>query len=118
APDVPVSRVDVLTPGERRTLLELGQGSPASAGIGLVPELFAARAAAEPDLTALVCGDVAMSFGELSGRVNRVARWLVAAGVGPGDPVAVVLPRSVDSVVALLGVLSAGAMYVPVDLSY
>jgi amino acid adenylation domain-containing protein len=118
APEVPVSRVDVLAPGERRALLELGQGSPAVAGTGLVPELFAARAAAEPDLTALVCGTVAMSFGGLAARVNRLARWLIAAGVGPGDPVAVALPRSADSVVALLGVLTAGAMYVPVDLSY
>jgi len=118
APDVPVGRVDVLAPGERRTLLELGQGTPASAGMGLVPELFTTRAAEEPDLRALVCGTVAMSFGELSGRANRVARWLIAAGVGPGDPVAVILPRSADSIVALLGVLAAGAMYVPVDLSY
>ncbi len=117
APDVPVSRVDVLAPGERQALLELGEG-PAAAGTGLVPELFAARAAVEPDLSALVCGTGALSFGELSGRANRVARWLIAAGVGPGDPVAVVLPRSADSVVALLGVLTAGAMYVPVDLSY
>jgi nonribosomal peptide synthetase DhbF len=118
APDVPVSQVDVLAPGERRTLLELGQGAPASAGMDLVSALFTTRAAAEPELRALVCGPVAMSFGELSGRANRVARWLIAAGVGPGDPVAVVLPRSADSIVALLGVLAAGAMYVPVDLSY
>jgi nonribosomal peptide synthetase DhbF len=118
APDVPVSRMELLAPGERRMLLALGQGSPASAGTDLVPDLFAARAAAAPEETALVCGTVAMSFGELSGRANRVARWLIAAGVGPGDPVAVVLPRSADSVVALLGVLAAGAMYVPVDLSY
>jgi nonribosomal peptide synthetase DhbF len=117
-PDVPVSLVDVLAPGERTALLELGQGSPAIAGTGLVPELFATRAAEEPELTALVCGAVTMSFGELAGRVHRVARWLIVAGVGPGDPVAVVLPRSADSVVALLGVLAAGAMYVPVDLSY
>jgi amino acid adenylation domain-containing protein len=84
----------------------------------LVPELFAARAAAEPDLRALVCGDVAMTFGDLAARVNRVARWLIGAGVGPGDPVAVMLPRSADSMVALLGVVTAGAMYVPVDVSY
>jgi amino acid adenylation domain-containing protein len=118
APDVPVSQVEVVAPQESRALLELGQGASASAGMGLVPELFTTRAAVEPDLRALVCGTVAMSFGEVSGRANRVARWLIAAGVGPGDPVAVVLPRSADSVVALLGVLAAGAMYVPVDLSY
>ncbi len=118
APAEPVSRVDVLAPGERLALLDLGAGAPVDVRPELLPELFAARAAAEPDATALVCGTVTMSFGELAGRVNRVARWLVAAGVGPGDLVAVVLPRSADSVVALLGVLAAGAVYVPVDVSH
>src|SRR5262249_28188581 len=80
APDVPVSRVTVLSAGERRALLELGEGSPAAAGLGQVPEVFAARAAADAGLTALVCGDVALSFAELSGRVNRLARWLIAVG--------------------------------------
>ena len=118
APDVPVSRVAVLAAEEQRALLELGRGLPAVTGPALVPDLFAARAAAEPELTALVCGDVVLSFGELAGRVNQLARWLIAAGAGPGDPVAVALPRSADSIVALLGVLTAGAMYVPVDASY
>jgi amino acid adenylation domain-containing protein len=117
-PDVPVSRVEVLAAGERRALLELGQGTPAVAGAELVPDLFAARAAAAPALTALVCGAETLSFGELAGRVDRLASWLIAAGAGPGDPVAVLLPRSADSVVAMLAVLAAGAMYVPVDLSY
>ncbi|KAB2343702.1 non-ribosomal peptide synthetase [Actinomadura rudentiformis] len=119
APDVAVSRMETLTAEERRTLLELGQGAPAAAGPDLIPELFAARAAAvEPGLTAVVCGDAEMSFGELARRVNRLARWLIAAGAGPGDPVVVALPRSADSMAAMLGVLAAGAMYVPVDLSY
>ncbi|GAA2581767.1 amino acid adenylation domain-containing protein [Actinomadura fulvescens] len=118
APDVPVSRLDVLTAEERRALLDLGQGEPATTGPELVPELFQARATAEPELTALVCGDAELSFAELAGRVNRLARWLIAAGSGPGDPVAVLLPRSADSIVALLAVLTAGAMYVPVDLTY
>jgi amino acid adenylation domain-containing protein len=118
APDTPVCRLEVLAAQERRTLVELGRGSPAVAGAALVPELFRARAAAEPELTALVCGATAMSFGELAGRVNRVARWLIAAGAGPDTPVAVLLPRSADSVAAMLGVLAAGAIYVPVDVSY
>ncbi|MBO2449476.1 amino acid adenylation domain-containing protein [Actinomadura barringtoniae] len=118
APEAPVSRVQVLAPEERHALLELGRTRPAAAGPELLPDLFAARAAAKPELTALVCGDVELSFGELAGRVNRLARWLIATGVGPGDPVAVLLPRSADAVVAMLAVLTAGAMYVPVDASY
>jgi nonribosomal peptide synthetase DhbF len=117
-PDVMVSQVLVLAPRQRQALLDLGRGEHVAAELELIPEVFAARAAAEPDVTALVCGDEAVSFGDLAGRVNRLARWLIAAGVGPGDPVAVLLPRSADSVVAMLGALTAGAMYVPVDMSY
>jgi hypothetical protein len=118
APDVPVGRLEVLGAGERRALLELGEGSPVVAGEVLVPELLAARVAGSGELPALAGGGVVMSFGELGGRVSRLARWLIAAGAGPEVPVAVLLPRSADSVVALLAVLTAGAMYVPVDLSY
>jgi amino acid adenylation domain-containing protein len=117
APDGPVSRVPVLAAGERAALLALGDGGPVVAR-ATVPELFAARAAAGPGLTAVVCGGTRVSFGELAGRVNRLARWLIAAGAGAGDPVAVLVPRSADSVAAMLGVLAAGAMYVPVDVSY
>ena len=112
APDMPVSRVEVLRAEDRRAVLELGEGSAVEADAVSVPELFAARAAATPESAALVCGDVSLSYRELSSRVNRLAHRLVAAGVGPEDPVAVLLPRSADSVVALLGVLAAGAMYV------
>jgi amino acid adenylation domain-containing protein len=117
APDVAVSRVGVLGAGERGVLLGLGEGGAVVAG-ALVPELLAARVAGEPGVTAVVCGGLGLSFGELGGRVNRVARWLIGAGAGAGDRVVVVVPRSAESVVAMLGVLAAGAVYVPVDVSY
>ncbi|MFG2043082.1 amino acid adenylation domain-containing protein [Dactylosporangium sp. NPDC048998] len=118
-PDVLVSRVQVLAPAQRGALLELGRGEPVTGEPPpLLPELFAARAAADPAVPALVFGDSTLSFGDLAARVNRLARWLIDAGVEPGDPVAVFLPRSADAVVALLGVVAAGAMYVPVDVSY
>jgi amino acid adenylation domain-containing protein len=66
----------------------------------------------------VVFGDEVVSFGELNRRANRVARRLVAAGAGPERLVAVALPRSAESVVALLGVLKSGAAFVPVDLGY
>ncbi|WP_147474382.1 AMP-binding protein, partial [Streptomyces sp. ZS0098] len=64
---------------------------------------------------AVCCAGEVLSFGELEERANRLAWGLRDAGVGPGDMVGVLLPRSVDLVVALLGVLKSGAGYVPMD---
>ncbi|MEU7581748.1 amino acid adenylation domain-containing protein [Streptomyces sp. NPDC041068] len=83
-----------------------------------VPTAFAAMAAADPARTALVCGDVRLTAGELAGRVHRVARALRARGIGTEDIVALALPRSADSVVALLAVMDAGAAFQPLDAAH
>ncbi|MGW4070515.1 amino acid adenylation domain-containing protein [Nocardia grenadensis] len=86
--------------------------------IALAPALplhrrFFDRAATDPDRTALVAGDTTMSYGELSARARRMARLLRDKGIGRGDSVAITLPKGVDQIVAVLGVLAAGATYVP-----
>ncbi len=78
-------------------------------------ELFEEQVVRGGDRVAVVCGEESVSYAELNARANRVARWLLGRGVGVEDRVAVSLPRSVDLVVALLGVVKAGAVYVPVD---
>ncbi|WP_157106350.1 non-ribosomal peptide synthetase, partial [Nocardia sienata] len=70
------------------------------------------------EATAVVFGDSALSYGELAARVNRLARYLIARGVGPESLVAVAVPRSTELIVALLAVLEAGGGYLPVDVSY
>ncbi|MCD7438237.1 amino acid adenylation domain-containing protein [Streptomyces lincolnensis] len=76
---------------------------------------FFERAAAEPDSPALLWGeDGEMSRGELRERALRVAAALAARGVEPGDTVAVSLPKGPEQICAVLGVLAAGAAYVPV----
>ncbi|MEV4259461.1 AMP-binding protein, partial [Spirillospora sp. NPDC049652] len=85
---------------------------------GTVVDLFEARAARTPDDVALVSGDLSLTYAELNARANRLAHELIARGVGAEDRVALVLPRTPEIVVAILGVLKAGAAYVPVDPEY
>ncbi|GAA1085249.1 non-ribosomal peptide synthetase [Nocardiopsis metallicus] len=80
-----------------------------------VPELLSRAATAEPDATALVHGDTHLTRAGFADRVDRLAQLLREATVGPGDVVALALPRSVELVVALFAVLRAGAAYVPLD---
>ncbi|MEV8015621.1 non-ribosomal peptide synthase/polyketide synthase [Streptomyces sp. NPDC086554] len=84
-----------------------------------VPALFEARAAGSPDAPAVVDDTgTGMSYGELNRRANRLARMLIARGIGPEDTVALMLPRSAELVVAVIAVLKAGAAYLPVDPAY
>nr|WP_235947194.1 salicylate synthase [Candidatus Frankia alpina] len=94
-------------------------GGPASTR--LLHEGFFALAERRPDAPALLWGAGAepagsLSYGELAARARAVAGRLVARGVRPGDLVAVSLPKGPEQVVALLGVLAAGAAYVPVGV--
>ena len=77
--------------------------------------MIAEQVRATPDALALVYGDTQLSYGELDARANQLAHWLQAQGVGPDVPVAVCAERSVELVVALLGVIKAGGAYLPLD---
>ncbi len=80
--------------------------------------LFAAQAAATPDSVAVDDGARALSYGELGRRAHRLAHRLAAFGVGPEVRVGLCLERSLDWLVAALGILGAGGAYVPLDPSY
>ncbi|WP_217179078.1 non-ribosomal peptide synthetase [Streptomyces sp. AC495_CC817] len=88
--------------------------SSKSPGEGL-HDVFAAWAAAQPRRTALIAGNTQVSYGELDTRAERWADRLAAAGVAPGHLVPILMPRSVDLVVALLAVLKCGAAYALLD---
>ncbi|WP_062349702.1 non-ribosomal peptide synthetase [Herbidospora yilanensis] len=81
-------------------------------------DLFEAHAEASPGRVAVVCGDRTLTYGDLDAAARGVARRLADAGVGPGDLVALYVDRSAEMVVALLGVLKAGAAYLPLDPGY
>lgn len=98
---------------ERQQLLfEWGSGGRLGRG-PLLPEAIAAWAAAAADRIALVEGEDRLSFGALQGRATDLARKLLAAGCGPEEPVGVEAARTAELVVSILGVLQAGAAFVP-----
>ncbi|MDP9649651.1 amino acid adenylation domain-containing protein [Paraburkholderia caledonica] len=76
---------------------------------------FAARAAAAPDATAVVCDTRALSYGELNAASNRLARHLRTIGVAPGGRVVLAVPRGVELAIAILAILKAGGAYVPIE---
>ncbi|MET3717902.1 amino acid adenylation domain-containing protein [Pseudomonas sp. PvP001] len=80
-----------------------------------LPALIADQVRATPDALALVHGDTRLSYAELDARANQLAHWLQGQGVGPDVPVAVCAERSVELMVALLGVIKAGGAYLPLD---
>ncbi|KJS52490.1 hypothetical protein VM98_31085 [Streptomyces rubellomurinus subsp. indigoferus] len=91
-----------------------GDREEAPTGLRLV-EAFERQAARTPHATAVVAGDTRLTYRELNTRANRLARLLVEHGAAPERFVAVAVPRSADTVVALLAVRKAGAAYLPVD---
>ncbi|MGQ4335833.1 non-ribosomal peptide synthetase, partial [Streptomyces hayashii] len=117
-PDLRVSEVDLLGPEERRRVLTEWNATDAPVPDATVVELFEAQVARTPDAVALVQGGTELNYAELDARANRVARLLASRGIGPEDVVATVFERTVDLVVALLGVIKAGATYLPIDPAY
>ncbi|TQE24687.1 amino acid adenylation domain-containing protein [Streptomyces ipomoeae] len=119
-PGVRVGAVDLLLGGERERLEgwnDTGCGVLAGSWV----ELWRARVAAVPDAVAVVSPDEdegPLSYLELDARAGQLAGWLRGRGVGPEGVVAVAVPRGVEMVVAILGVLKAGASYLPLDLAY
>ncbi|HEX8559851.1 MAG TPA: amino acid adenylation domain-containing protein, partial [Pyrinomonadaceae bacterium] len=111
-----ISALPLLTRAERRLLLfEWNDTRRDVGGEVCAHELFEAQAEREPDRVAVVFEDRRVTYGELNRRANRLAHYLLDAGVGPESLVGLMLERSVELVVALLGVLKAGAAYVPLD---
>ncbi|WP_326943499.1 non-ribosomal peptide synthetase [Amycolatopsis sp. NBC_01307] len=83
-----------------------------------IPHCFVEQVHRTPDAVALSEGDTRLTYRALNERANQVAHRLLDAGVTAGEPVALAMTRSVELVVAILGVLKAGASYLPVHEAY
>ena len=121
-PDRRLSELELLTPAERRRVLhdwnDTARALPAAARDATAHALFEAQAARTPDAVALSHLGRELSYMELEQRANALARHLLARGVQPGELVGLFVRRSPDMLVALLGILKAGAAYVPLDPIY
>ncbi|MGY2062094.1 AMP-binding protein, partial [Nocardia gipuzkoensis] len=112
--------IDMLGSEGRARVLELSHGELVTAAPTTMVELFERRVAADPTAIAIVAPDrdIELAYGALNERANRLAHWLIRQGVGVEDIVGLRLSNSVEFVVAVLGVLKAGAAYLPIDPAY
>ena len=117
----PRQRIDelaVISAAERRMLIGEVPAAPSRPPAEFAPAWFARQAARTPSAIAVTCGPASLTYGELNARANRVAHHLRGLGVGPDVLVGLYLERSLDLIVAILGVLKAGGAYVPLDPAY
>jgi amino acid adenylation domain-containing protein len=117
----PHARIDsaaLIAPEERRRLEEWNATARPYELDRCLHELFEARVERSPEAVALVCGGEELSYRELNRRADRLACSLMHEGVEPESVVGVLMERSVEMVVALLGVLKAGGAYLPLDPEY
>ena len=126
-PEQRLGALPLLSAEQRRALLAFSRGPEPALPAGPVAEVFARQAAATPEAVALVALDAApvagaesqrreVTYAALQNRAEQLARGLRRAGVAPGDVVALALPRSVDTVAILLGLMACGAAYLPLEL--
>jgi amino acid adenylation domain-containing protein/non-ribosomal peptide synthase protein (TIGR01720 family) len=114
-PGVPVSALPIFGDGERAQLLRIGDSLQMVASGRTLQAAFEDRVSETPGLLAVECGHVRLTYEELDARANGLAHRLLAVGVGREERVAIVAERSVEAVIAILGVLKAGAAFLPFD---
>ncbi|MFV9427520.1 amino acid adenylation domain-containing protein [Rhodococcus aetherivorans] len=114
--DLPVTSVPALTAAEHAVTEARLRAEIPEVEDATVAEMLIARAATDADRIALVSGEQSCTYGELSGRVEALARTLIDGGAGPETIVCLGLPRSIDTVVALFAILRTGAAYLPLEL--
>ena len=83
-----------------------------------ITELFEAQVARTPGVLALTFAEESLTFADLNQRSNRLARYLMAQGVGPETLVAICMDRSAEMLTAMLAILKAGGAYLPLDPSF
>jgi amino acid adenylation domain-containing protein len=118
-PDGRIASLPLLTATERHQILvEWNRTDVEYPRDATIHELFEAQAQRTPEAVALTCEEFSLTYRQLSQRANQVAHALREVGVGPEVIVGIYMERSLDMVIAIMGVLKSGGAYVPLDPAY
>jgi amino acid adenylation domain-containing protein len=114
-PARPVAELALLRPDEIAGVVAQGAGRVVEHPGCTIPDLIEAQARKRPDALAVTCGEESITHGELQRRAASLARSLVHQGVGRDSIVAVLMPRGIDFITALLAISKAGGAFLPLD---
>ncbi|MGV0837953.1 amino acid adenylation domain-containing protein [Mycolicibacterium thermoresistibile] len=113
-----LSSIEIVDAGERDRLdrwSNRGVLTTPAPTLESIPAVFARQVARDPGAVALTFGNQSLTYGELDDAATQLANLLAVYGAGPGESVALLIPRSADAIVAILAVLKTGAAYLPID---
>jgi amino acid adenylation domain-containing protein len=116
--DDEIRRIAVLTADERQQVLEEWNGGIRPIIPLTIPELFEAQVDRRPNALAIIHEHRKLSYREVNERANQLAHYLRIENVGPETLVGIALQRSIEMIIAVLGVLKAGAAYLPLDSTW
>lgn len=117
-PDRPIDELGLLSATQYEQLLDWGKGARAAPCVPLVVGCFERQVHARGEALALVCDGATVTYRELNDRANQLAWHLISLGVGPEVAVGVLLERTPELYVAMLAIMKAGGIYVPLDPAY
>jgi amino acid adenylation domain-containing protein len=117
-PDQPISGLPLLTRHERYQMLEEWNATEAACPQLCAHQVFEAQVQHAPNRTALIFENQELTYAQLNARANQLAHYLSSLGARPGKFVGIFMERSVEMIVAVLGVLKSGAACIPLDSVY
>lgn len=118
APKRPFTQLSLLSKADQRRLLTAQIQTPSPSPSHCIHQLFEQQADRTPDKVAVVFQQDRLTYAELNQAANQLAHYLQSLGIGPDTLVGIFMPRCLDMIIALLGILKAGAAYVPIDPTY
>ncbi|MEP5767386.1 amino acid adenylation domain-containing protein, partial [Nisaea sp.] len=118
-PERTIDALPLMGMDERTAVLALSNGPDIVHPVAQsLAEAFESQVSASPDRVAAEAHRIRIDYAELNRRANRLAHFLIGLDVAPGDPVAILVPRGLDYLTGVLGIIKAGGMFLPLDTAY